>query len=141
RVGAVGAQPIAGPIAVAGMHRTGTSMVTKVLHDAGLALVGSDAEDLIDPADDNPEGFWENKAIVALDDDLLEACGGSWDNPPDLVPQAVDDPRVAHLAERASEILAGLRAHERWGFKDPRVCLTARFWQDLQPDLRVVVCV
>src|SRR5690606_10896115 len=62
RVGAVGAQPIAGPIAVAGMHRTGTSMVTKVLHDAGLALVGSDAEDLIDPADDNPEGFWENKA-------------------------------------------------------------------------------
>ena len=76
-------------------------MITRALHDSGLHLIGSDAEELIDAAEDNPEGFWENKAIVACNDELLEATGGSWDNPPELPPQAADDPRVAHLAESA----------------------------------------
>ena len=40
-------------------------MITRTLHDSGLHLIGSGAEELIDAAEDNPEGFWENKAIVA----------------------------------------------------------------------------
>lgn len=130
-----------GPVAITGMHRSGTSMVTRALHDSGLYLVGDGAEELIDAAEDNPEGFWENKAIVACNDELLEAAGGSWDNPPEVLPQAVDDPRVAHVAESATSALRGLSEHERWGFKDPRTCLTAAYWLDLQPDLRFVICV
>lgn len=137
----MGGEPQNFPIAVTGMHRSGTSMITRALHDSGLHLVGGGAEELIDAAEDNPEGFWENKAIVACNDELLEATGGSWDNPPDLVPQAADDPRVAHLVPDGRSALGALSAHERWGFKDPRTCLTAAFWLDLQPDLRFVVCV
>jgi Sulfotransferase family len=129
------------PIAITGMHRSGTSMITRGLHQAGLHLIGGDADALLDAADDNPEGFWENKAIVTCNDDLLEAVGGAWDNPPALLPQAVDDPRVAAVVEPATTALAGLRENERWGFKDPRLCLTAAFWLDLQPDLRFVICV
>ncbi len=129
------------PIAITGMHRSGTSMITRALHDSGLHLVGSEASELIDAAEDNPEGFWENKAIVACNDELLEATGGSWDNPPDLPPQAVDDRRVAHVAEAAATALLALSEHDHWGFKDPRTCLTAGYWLDLQPDLRFVVCV
>ncbi|MET0904191.1 MAG: sulfotransferase, partial [Acidimicrobiales bacterium] len=129
------------PVAITGMHRSGTSMITRALHDSGLHLVGTGAEDLLDPAEDNPEGFWENKAIVAANEDLLEACGGSWDNPPDLPPQSVDDPRVAHVADAASAALDGLREHEQWGFKDPRACLTAAYWLDLEPELRFIICV
>src|SRR5438045_3466051 len=143
------------------MHRSGTSMITRALHDSGLHLIGTGAEELIDAAEDNPEGFWENKAIVARNDDLLEATGGSWDNPegfwenkaivarnddlreatggswdnpPVLPPQAVDDPRVAHVAEPATAAIAALSEYERWGFKDPRTCLTAAYWMDLVPD-------
>jgi hypothetical protein len=129
------------PIAIAGMHRSGTSMITRALHDSGLHLIGSGAEDLIDAAEDNPEGFWENKAIVACNDELLEATGGSWDNPPDLPPQAVDDPRVTHIAEASTAAIAALSEHDHWGFKDPRLCLTAAYWRDLVPDLRFVICV
>jgi hypothetical protein len=129
------------PIAITGMHRSGTSMVTRALHDSGLHLVGTGAEDLIDAAEDNPEGFWENKAIVACNDDLLEATGGAWDNPPQLPPVAVDDPRAAHVAEASTAALAALREHDRWGFKDPRTCLTAAYWLDLEPELRFIICV
>jgi len=137
----VGSDPASFPVAITGMHRSGTSMVTRALHDSGLQLVGTGAESLIEAADDNPEGFWENKAIVACNDDLLEAAGGSWDNPPEVLPQAVDDPRVGHVAERATAALAALSEHDHWGFKDPRLCLTAGYWLDLEPDLRFVVCV
>jgi hypothetical protein len=123
------------------MHRSGTSMITRGLHDAGLHLLGPGAERFIDAADDNPEGFWENAAIVACNDDLLEAAGGAWDNPPALLPQGADDPRVAHVNEAATRALDGLRAHRPWGFKDPRVCLTAAYWLDLEPELHFVVCV
>jgi hypothetical protein len=137
----VGSDPTNIPIAITGMHRSGTSMVTRALHDSGLHLIGSGAEELIDAAEDNPEGFWENKAIVACNDELLEATGGSWDNPPALPPQAVDDARVAHIAEPATAAIAGLSEHDHWGFKDPRLCLTASYWLDLVPDLRFIICV
>lgn len=129
------------PIAITGMHRSGTSMITRALHDSGLHLVGTGAEELIEAADDNPEGFWESKAIRDCNDELLEATGGAWDNPPDLPPAGVDDPRVAHVADAATATLATLRQHDHWGFKDPRTCLTAAYWLDLEPELRFVVCV
>ena len=116
-------------------------MITRGLHQSGLHLIGGDADSLLAAADDNPEGFWENKAIVACNDDLLEATGGAWDKPPALLPQAVDDPRLVEVVDAASNALAGLRENEHWGFKDPRTCLTAAFWLDLQPDLRFVICV
>jgi hypothetical protein len=115
-------------------------MITRALHDSGLHLVGSDAAELIEAAEDNPEGFWENRAIRDCNDELLEATGGAWDNPPVLPPVAADDPRVAHLAEASVTALAALREHERWGFKDPRTCLTAAYWLDLEPELRFVIC-
>jgi Sulfotransferase family len=129
------------PIAITGMHRSGTSMITRALHDSGLNLVGTGAEEFIEAAEDNPEGFWENKAIRDCNDDLLEATGGAWDNPPALPPVAADDPRVAHLAEASAAALAALRQHDQWGFKDPRACLTAAYWLDLEPELRFVICV
>lgn len=115
-------------------------MVTRALHDAGLHLVSESAE-FIRAAEDNPEGFWEHKAIVACNDELLEATGGAWDNPPALPPQGADDPRVAALVPAAEEALAGLRTHAHWGFKDPRTSLTVPFWLDLEPELHFVVCV
>ncbi|MGH9193748.1 MAG: sulfotransferase family protein, partial [Acidimicrobiales bacterium] len=129
------------PVAITGMHRSGTSMITRALHDSGLHLVGTGADELIEAAEDNPEGFWENKAIRDCNDELLEATGGAWDNPPALPPVAVDDPRVAHVADAATAALATLRRHDHWGFKDPRTCLTAAYWLDLEPELRFVICV
>jgi GT2 family glycosyltransferase len=126
-------------IAITGMHRTGTSMVAKALMLAGLHL--GDDRDLVGPAPDNPEGFFEHDGLVRVNEDLLGATGGAWDNPPLCPPLTADDPRVAHLAEPAAELLGALAVQGPWGWKDPRTCLTARFWLDLVPDLLVVICV
>jgi hypothetical protein len=45
------------------------------------------------------------------------------------------------LADASVAALAALREHDHWGFKDPRTCLTAAFWLDLEPELRFVICV
>ena len=46
-------------IVVTGMHRSGTSMVAHVLSGLGVYL-GPQAE-LCAPAEDNSDGFWENR--------------------------------------------------------------------------------
>jgi hypothetical protein len=126
-------------VCITGMHRTGTSLVARSLASAGLYL-GED-EELMPPAPDNPEGFFEHRAFVRLDDDLLEATGGAWDHPPLTPPLSADDPRVAHLRVQGTRLTEQLDHRSPWGWKDPRACLTAGFWMDLLPDLRVVVCV
>ena len=128
-----------GPIAITGMHRSGTSMLAKVLQSAGLHL--GLATDFIDPAPDNPRGFFEHAGFVAIGEDLLAAAGGAWDHVPACPPMAVDDERVTHLRPRAEELIADLSIVPRWGWKDPRTCLTIRFWLDLIPELRTVICV
>jgi hypothetical protein len=126
-------------VVIAGMHRSGTSMVAKALSSAGLYL-GPESE-LIPPAPDNPSGFFEHEAFVRLNDDLLAATGGAWDHPPPAAPMAADDSRVVLLAERARELVEELAIVPRWGWKDPRVSLTIRFWLDVVPELWVIVCV
>jgi hypothetical protein len=52
------------PVCIAGMHRSGTSMVTRLLHMCGLFLGSED--DLYPQAPDNLEGFWEDTHFVRV---------------------------------------------------------------------------
>src|ERR1700748_2976905 len=68
------------PICIAGAHRSGTSMLARLLHSSGLNL--GPEKDMMPPAADNPDGFWENLQFVRLNDELLNSAGGAWDLPP-----------------------------------------------------------
>jgi hypothetical protein len=126
------------PVTIAGMHRSGTSMVARLLNLCGLDL-GPD-DQLLPPApDNNPEGFWEHKAFVAVNDELLQRHHGTWHSPPDLDAGWEADPDLADLAERAAALACGFR--DPWGWKDPRTSLTLPFWQRAWPDLGAVICV
>lgn len=61
---------------LAGMHRSGTSALTKVVSILGAELPRT----LMRPQDDNPKGFWESAAIANVNDELLTALGSSWDD-------------------------------------------------------------
>jgi len=61
-------------IAVIGMHRSGTSMVTKALETLGVEL----GQQLLMAANDNQKGFYEDKSIVDLNDRILEYAGMAW---------------------------------------------------------------
>lgn len=119
-------------VVVLGMHRSGTSLLARLLNLAGLPLGPASA--LAGPAEDNLRGFWEHVGLRDVSDEVLRCFGGSWMAPPQLPAGWLEDPRVEALRVRAQEILArdfGGRA--LWGFKDPRVSLLVPFWRRVLP--------
>ncbi|HWH91254.1 MAG TPA: sulfotransferase, partial [Candidatus Binatia bacterium] len=125
-------------ICIAGAHRSGTSMVTRLLHGCGLYLGPKDA--LMPPQADNPDGFWEHLGFVALNDELLEALGGAWDLPPKSN-ENLSDERLNPLRMKARLLIEGFPSAQIWGWKDPRNSLTLPFWEELLPGLKTLIIV
>ena len=126
------------PVCIAGMHRSGTSMVTKILHDAGFYL--GQESDLVPPDPPRPEAHWENKRFVRINREILARLGGAWDCPPplpiDWTTGDLDSYRAA-----AEALLADFAGREPWAWKDPRNCLTLPFWQAILGTVPVVIVV
>ncbi|MCU1267027.1 MAG: Sulfotransferase family [Acidobacteria bacterium] len=127
------------PICIAGMHRSGTSLVASLLHACDLFL--GPAEEFMQPSPDNPEGYWENIRFVNLNDRLLTQFGGYWSKPPSLPAQWEFAPEIDSLFGEAEALVGRFSDRKYWGWKDPRNSLTLPFWQRLIPNLQVVVCV
>src|SRR5262245_17288516 len=127
------------PICVLGMHRSGTSLIARVLNLLGVYL--GPQEHLMNPDRFNPNGYWEHQEIVALDDEILARMGGSWRDPPTFTPGWQDSPGLADLRQRARKLIHDeFGAASCWGWKDPRTCLTLPFWKRLLPPLHYVLC-
>ena len=125
-------------VCIAGMHRSGTSMIARMLNLCGLDL--GETQDLLPAQPDNPEGFWENHKFVAINEAILTSLGGSWDMPPD--PDSISNRQqdLAFLEEQARNLIDEFVGKIFWGWKDPRNSLTFPFWQRLIPDLKIVIC-
>ena len=119
-------------ICVTGMHRSGTSMVARIVNLLGVHL--GDPSDLVQPADDNRAGFWEHREIVGLNDEVLATMGGSAAVPPALPTGWELSSALDPLRERATEVIQRLSAgHALAGWKDPRTSLTLPFWRTVAP--------
>ncbi|MDP9104917.1 MAG: sulfotransferase [Candidatus Eremiobacteraeota bacterium] len=64
-------------IFIVGMHRSGTSALTRVLSLCGAALPGA----LMAPNSGNPTGYWEPADAMELNDRFLHARSSSWSDP------------------------------------------------------------
>ncbi len=113
-------------------------MVSRLLNLGGLYL-GPDSE-LMPPAPDNPEGYWENIHFVELNDKLLTQIDAGWDLAPTVSEKWVLRPAITSLRKEAAELIEHFIAHEPWGWKDPRNSLTLPFWMNLIPNLKVLIC-
>jgi hypothetical protein len=131
--------PSTAPICIAGMHRSGTSMIARLLNVRGIYL-GPD-EDLFPATPDNPEGHWEHATFVRINEEILATLGAGWDYPPDASSFSENGGLLAPLEEEATLLLHRFDGQQLWGWKDPRTSLTLPFWQKLIDDLKVVVCV
>jgi hypothetical protein len=126
-------------ICVLGMHRSGTSLVAQLLHALDLDL-GPEAH-LMGPSEDNPAGHWENEPIADLNDEILDRLGGTWWEPPELPPGWERASELADLRREARKLIdEDFAGRQRWGFKDPRICLTLPLWQTVLPPMRYVIC-
>lgn len=125
-------------ICIAGAHRSGTSMLTRLLHSCGLYL--GPEEDLMPAAADNLDGFWENLRFVRLNDEILNALGAAWDLPP-RSESSFDSDILQPQRAKAHLLLNSFADHHKWGWKDPRNCLTLPFWRSLIPDFKTVIII
>ena len=121
-------------ILVLGMHRSGTSALTRVLNLLGVAL----GDDLMPPGEDNPAGFWEHQGVVDIHQHLLAALGRSWDDPRPLP----DGWLQTEAASRAQRELSSLLQREfgsapLWAVKDPRLCRLLPLWRPVLASLGI----
>jgi hypothetical protein len=121
-----------GIVAITGMHRSGTSLATRIIQLAGLSLGSEDG--IAPPGRDNPAGYWENRYVTELNDEILAALGGSWDHPPVLVEGWQHDPSLDPYRARVREVIdryyaPALDEHGLVGCKDPRLSILLPFWR------------
>jgi hypothetical protein len=112
-------------VVILGMHRSGTSLITRLVNLLGLAVCRRD--DLLLGGTLNPRGHWESKSLVRFNDRLLGELGGSWFCPPLMGPKELSP----MLRRHASDALATLHAahpQQPWVWKDPRTCVLLPFW-------------
>jgi hypothetical protein len=117
-------------VLVLGMHRSGTSAVTRVLNLLGLELGRED--DLMPPHPDNPAGYWESVSLTACNDRLLEAMQATWRDPPEEGVGALAGREDLRREARACfDAAYGQRGEVAFVWKDPRNCLLAPFWEEV----------
>jgi len=110
---------------VLGMHRSGTSMVTRLINLMG-AYAGP--EELLLASDkENPKGYWERSDVVATNEAILRLSG--------CTARIVADWNLGHPPVLAQEIVVATRSivssmeeFRPWVMKDPRLCLTLPCW-------------
>lgn len=125
-------------VCILGMHRSGTSVLARVLNLLGVYLGPPDR--MLPAAPDNPRGFWEHQPIMKLNEALLARLGGGAIDPPPFRPGWQDAPEYVDLRQTAHTLIqADFQDVPVWGWKDPRTCLTLPFWQKILPSMRYVL--
>lgn len=126
-------------ICIIGMHRSGTSMIAKLLHRCGLYLGPEDQ--LLGANSGNQEGHYEHKGFLKTNDALLHHFGGSWEFPPRFEAHWEETIALDAVRVEARALVAGLADRSPWGWKEPRTTVLLPFWKSIVPDIRFVICV
>jgi len=120
-------------ILVLGMHRSGTSAITGVLHGLGVPL-GS----MLTPADPdiNAKGYWEHSAISDINERILRALEFSWLDERELPAGWWRNPVIAPLrAELVETLKREFGSHRLWAVKDPRLCRLLPLWLEILEEI------
>jgi hypothetical protein len=112
-----------GPFIVLGPHRSGTSLVANVLHCLNVKM----GDRFPRTNRWNSRGYWEDVDFIRLNVWILRKAGGKWSKPPD--PHRILAAGEHYEQEIKSLLLAKEKRNrsvkgQRWGWKDPRTCLT-----------------
>ncbi len=116
-------------ILVLGMHRSGTSVLTRVLNLLG-ADVGTNL--LQAQPDINARGFWEHEKLIAINEALLGVLERNWYDFRSLPEHWWTGGRFAGLRSQAVTFLKTAFADDAplAAVKDPRLCLLLPFWKE-----------
>lgn len=116
-------------IVVLGMHRSGTSAITR-----GLQVMGIDLGNNLIPAVEgvNDKGFWEDSDINAFNHELLISLGNDWHHVAPIKSSDIETLLKSCYFTRAVELLRQkVDKNTIFGFKDPRVAKLLPFWKEV----------
>lgn len=114
---------------VVGMHRSGTSALTRVLSLLGADLPQTLMQGTNANKASNATGHWESEAAARMGDAILDSAGTDWSDPEPVAASWYRSARYRDMRDRAVALL-----QEEYGssplfvFKDPRVCRLLPFW-------------
>ncbi|WP_234150837.1 hypothetical protein [Sphingobium sufflavum] len=115
-------------VVVLGMHRTGTSALSRVLSLLGCDLPAT----LLDDNPTNPRGHWESAAIVGLNEAVLASVGSVWNDWRPMCSSWRESVASLGYKARAVDVLrAEYGDSALFVLKDPRNCRLAPFWLDV----------
>jgi hypothetical protein len=112
-------------LVVLGMHRSGTSAMTKT-----LALLGAKLPKRLMPAtESNPAGHWEPQDVANLNDEILQALDSEWDDVFASRPREYLSNFDRYYLGRAVELVQDdFNGSELIVLKDPRIAVLTPFW-------------
>ena len=116
---------------ITGSGRSGTSAVAQILHQAGISV----GHDLIEPDENNADGYFEERRLIAINDSILREAG--------LVDPFTTATRAEVIAAAGPyhEYMRALIAEATPAWKDPRFSWTLEAWLPLLPEPpRLIVC-
>ena len=113
-------------VVVLGMHRSGTSAITRALTTMGVEL----GDSLMTPMQSvNDKGFFEDIDFMSLNEELLQACGRSWFS---LEPIQLSEATLlcnrGYLQKAIQLLTKKVSTHQFFGLKDPRTAKLLPFW-------------
>ena len=125
-------------LCILGMHRSGTSSVSRAFNLLGYYL-GEDS-DIINACPENPKGFWEHFGIVCVQQQILKRLNSDWDA---TAPVPIEKLGSAQLSTDVTMlknvIVSVLGVHQKWMWKDPRTCLLMPLWIDLLREMNALL--
>ena len=132
-----------GPIIITGMHRSGTSLLSRILMKQGV-FMGS-------KLDSNNESIFFQR----INKWILSCVGSSWDNPRTL--QSLDNEDIDLIANRLEKVLNSRFSKSLflgkknllynkslnemdfiWGWKDPVNTFTVYVWKQIFPNSKII---
>lgn len=123
-------------ILILGMHRSGTSLVTRIINMMGAYFAPEGVA--LDPNPDNPKGYWERKDVVQCNINIFKLHDATWPNIVQWPMPHIPQPLPEALDRSMRLLVMYMDAFRPWVMKDPRLCLTLPYWRPL---LEVPVCV
>jgi hypothetical protein len=119
---------------VLGMHKSGTTLLARALHESGIVM-GQEFPQDADYSSVKFEAKWAQK----ISDEILGMSRKrlSLEVTSEALPsRGVNESVLLAIRENAQN-LDNLYAD--WGFKDPRAALTYRYWKDSLPPHKVII--
>ena len=118
-------------VVVLGMHRSGTSAITRALQVLGVNLGGR----LMEAEYDNPTGFWEDLDIHNFHTELYRSLKMRWDRLSLLSADELAELRTNGMHQRAVDlIISKSDQRQHLGLKHPKMAKTFPFWSEVFPD-------